>query len=67
MYAIRSYYEDPELNYCDMIQEIERKNGTRLKTTRTPLRINGEKLFARKGAPVLGEDTDSINKEFNLN
>ncbi len=65
--TIKEVVEDPELNYCDMIQEIERKNGTRLKTTRTPLRINGEKLFARKGAPVLGEDTDSINKEFNLN
>ena len=49
-----------------MIQEIERKNGTRVKTTRSPLRIDGEKLFAKKGSPVLGEDTDSINKEFNL-
>lgn len=64
--TIKEVVEDPELNYCDMIQDIERKNGISLKTTRSPLRINGEKLFAKKGAPSLGEDTDSINKEFNL-
>ena len=64
--TIKDVVEDEELNHVDMIQEIERKNGTRVKTTRSPLRIDGEKLFAKKGSPVLGEDTDSINKEFNL-
>ena len=64
--TIKDVVENEELNHCDMIQEVERKNGVKIKTTRSPLRIDGEKLFAKKGAPVLGEDTDAINKEFDL-
>lgn len=55
-----------ELRHADMIQEIVRRNGVKLKTTRSPLRVNGEKLFSSKGAPVLGEDTDRIDVEFGL-
>ncbi|MDC7235622.1 MAG: CaiB/BaiF CoA-transferase family protein [Spirochaetales bacterium] len=62
----RELLEDEGLSRADMIQEIKRKNGTTLKTTRTPVRIDGDKLFCSKGAPVLGEDTDAINKEFGL-
>ncbi|MFI3248929.1 MAG: CoA transferase, partial [Rikenellaceae bacterium] len=64
--TIADVVNDPEMNHCDMFQEVVRKNGVTLKTTRCPLRIDGEKLFAQRGAPVLGEDTESINKEFNL-
>ena len=64
--TIADVVNDPEMNHCDMFQEIVRKNGVTLKTTRCPLRIDGEKIFASKGAPVLGEDTEAINKEFNL-
>lgn len=64
--TIRDVVEDEGLKYADMVQEVVRKNGVALKTTRSPLRINGQKLFASKGAPVLGEDTDAINREFNL-
>lgn len=64
--TIADVVNDPELNHCDMFQEVVRKNGVTLKTTRSPLRIDGEKLFASKGAPVLGEDTEAINTEFNL-
>ena len=64
--TIHDVVNDPEINNCDMIQEVVRNNGTKVKTTRCPLRIDGQKMFASKGAPVLGEDTDAINKEFNL-
>ncbi|WP_461207026.1 CaiB/BaiF CoA transferase family protein [Clostridium sp. DL1XJH146] len=64
--TMKEVLEDEELQYADMVQEIKRKNGTTVKTTRFPVRVNGEKLFSYKGAPVLGEDTDDINKEFNL-
>ncbi len=64
--TIADVVNDPEMNHCDMFQEVVRKNGTKLMTTRCPLRIDGEKIFALKGAPVLGEDTEAINKEFNL-
>ncbi len=64
--TIDDVVNDPELNHCDMIQEVVRKNGTKVSTTRCPLRIDGVKMFASKGAPVLGEDTEAINKEFGL-
>ncbi len=63
--TIEDVVNDPALS-ADMFQEVVRKNGTVIKTTRTPLRINGEPVFAKKGAPVLGEDTDAINKEFGI-
>lgn len=64
--TIKEAVENPEFQDVDMVQEIVRKNGVKLKTTRSPLRINGEKVFCAKGAPCLGEDTDAINKEFGL-
>ncbi len=64
--TVRDLVEDETLAYVDMIQEVERKNGTKVMTTRSPLRINGQKLFAKKGSPVLGEDTDLVNSDFNL-
>lgn len=62
---IEEVVNDPALS-AEMFQDVVRKNGTVVKTTRTPLRINGEPVFSSKGAPVLGEDTDSINLEFDL-
>lgn len=64
--TVRDLVDDPALSHVDMFQEVVRNNGTKLQTTRTPLRIDGEKLFASKGAPCLGEDTDAINQEFGL-
>ena len=54
------------MEYVDMVQEVKRKNGSSIRTTRCPMRINGEKLFNDVGAPVLGEDTDRIKEEMNL-
>jgi hypothetical protein len=52
-----------------MEQVITRNNGTEVKTTRCPIRINGKVLVSAKGAPKLGEhNTDvvkSILKEIN--
>jgi len=50
----------------DIVQTVKRKNGTSIKTTRCPMRIDGEKLFNDVAAPVLGEDTQRIDKEFGL-
>lgn len=50
----------------DMVQEVQRKNGTTIRTTRCPIRVNGEKVFNDQGAPVLGEDNTRIDKEFDL-
>jgi crotonobetainyl-CoA:carnitine CoA-transferase CaiB-like acyl-CoA transferase len=64
--TVHEMLADKGLAFADMIQEVERKNGTRLWTTRCPIRVDGEKLFCRKGSPVLGEDTESIKREFGL-
>jgi crotonobetainyl-CoA:carnitine CoA-transferase CaiB-like acyl-CoA transferase len=46
-----------------MEQTITTSKGAEITTTRCPIRINGERLFAAKPAPQLGEHTEEINKE----
>jgi len=46
-----------------MTQTIARR-GTELRTTRSPIRIDGERLLSTKGAPVLGEDDERVRAEF---
>ncbi len=50
-----------------MDQEVETSDGITMKTTRCPIRIDGERIFNRKSAPKVGEDNEVISKEFNLN
>jgi crotonobetainyl-CoA:carnitine CoA-transferase CaiB-like acyl-CoA transferase len=49
----------------EMEQEVTIGDGL-LKTTRCPIRVDGELLNSPKGAPALGEHTAAIKKEFNL-
>lgn len=49
----------------DMEQKVSIGNQF-LKTTRCPIRVDGQILKSAKGAPSLGQDTVSIKKEFNL-
>jgi crotonobetainyl-CoA:carnitine CoA-transferase CaiB-like acyl-CoA transferase len=46
-----------------MEQTITTSNGKEITTTRCPIRINGERLYAGKPAPQLGEHTEKIRKE----
>lgn len=46
-----------------MVQTVRRRNGTTYRTTRCPIRIDGERLYSEKGSPDLGEDTDRITRE----
>lgn len=50
----------------EMVQEITRPDGITMKTTRCPIRINGEHLKSSKAAPKVGEDNDQLEQEFNL-
>ncbi|WP_417361274.1 CaiB/BaiF CoA transferase family protein [Galbibacter sp.] len=50
----------------DMEMTVSTTQGLNLKTTRCPIRVNGEKLTATQGAPLLGEHTDAITREFGL-
>jgi CoA:oxalate CoA-transferase len=49
-----------------MLQEVETGNGARLVTTRCPIRIDGQRLTAPRGAPKIGEHTDEIRREHGL-
>lgn len=48
------------------MEQCVRSNGLNVKTTRCPVRVNGELLLSEKGAPLLGEHTKKIKEEFNL-
>ncbi|NME66563.1 CaiB/BaiF CoA transferase family protein [Flammeovirga aprica] len=50
----------------EMDQKLPLDTGEFIHTTRCPIRLNDEKLFASKPAPRVGQDTDAIAKEFNL-
>ena len=55
----------------DMTQTVTRKSidGSEtidIKTTRSPVRIDGLPIKSSKGAPHVGEDTDKIRQEFGL-
>ncbi len=47
----------------DFIQQVTRREGVTLRTTRCPVRIDGEIYKSAKGAPVLGQDTAQILAE----
>ena len=50
----------------DMVQEVARDENVTLDTLRCPIRIDGKRLFSRKGAPRIGQQTEQIAAEFSL-
>ena len=61
------------INWQQLVQEkgytelqMEQSVTENLKTTRCPIRLNGERIYGRKPAPKLGADTERIEKEFEL-
>ena len=45
---------------------VKTSNGLAVKTTRCPIRIDGELLVSEKGAPLLGEHNREIEQQFAL-
>jgi crotonobetainyl-CoA:carnitine CoA-transferase CaiB-like acyl-CoA transferase len=45
---------------------VKTSNGLSVTTTRCPLRVDGKLLISHKGAPVLGEHNEEIEKKFGL-
>ncbi len=54
------------LQVLDMVQDVTRRPGVTLKTTRCPIRIDGELFKSSRGAPTLGEHTAEIIRDFAL-
>ncbi|MFL9830001.1 CaiB/BaiF CoA-transferase family protein [Flavobacterium sp. ST-87] len=50
----------------DFVQQVEMLDGYSYKTTRCPVRIDGELFTSGKGSPKLGQDNQNIINEFNL-
>ncbi|GMA60745.1 CoA transferase [Alicyclobacillus fastidiosus] len=50
----------------NLVQDLELPNGELLKTTRCPVRVDGEILTSTKCAPALGVHTELINSQFNI-
>ena len=48
----------------NMIQEVEMNDGYTYRTTRCPIRMDGELLVSAKGSPKLGQDNEQIINQF---
>jgi CoA:oxalate CoA-transferase len=56
----------PAYHTLDMEQTVYRKDGLAMKTTRLPMRFNGERFASPIGSPKVGEHTEQISQEFSL-
>ena len=50
----------------DMVQRIQRDDGLDIKTLRCPIKIDGEIFKSSRAAPKIGNDNNSIIKEFGI-
>ncbi len=50
----------------DMLQSVTRDDGVDILTTRSPLRVNGKRAVSSRAAPLIGEQSAAIRKEFGL-
>lgn len=50
----------------DMLQTLTRDDGISITTTRSPLRIDGVRTKTTRAAPLIGEQSAAIRKEFDL-
>lgn len=51
----------------NIVQQLNLGQGKSIQTTTSPIRLNGNKLYADKPAPKLGLNNKEINQEFDLN
>ena len=50
----------------DMLQTVTREDDVNILTTRSPLRINGQRAGSSRAAPKIGEQSAAIRREFGL-
>ena len=62
----RQLLDHDAFKVLDMVQTVQRPNGAQLQTTRCPIRIDGQRLKAAKGAPTIGADNATIRHDFDL-
>lgn len=59
-------FEEEGFKVLDFIQDVQMQDGYSYATTRCPIKIDGELFTSSKGSPKLGQDNESIIKEFTL-
>lgn len=52
--------------HLDMLQTVKREDGVSIETTASPLRVNGQRPKVPRAAPRVGENSETIRKEFGL-
>jgi len=50
----------------EMLQTLTRDDGVSITTTRSPIRINGQRRKVENAAPTIGAQSEAIIREFNL-
>jgi crotonobetainyl-CoA:carnitine CoA-transferase CaiB-like acyl-CoA transferase len=50
----------------DMLQTVTREDNVSITTTRAPLRIDGKRPRTGRAAPLIGEQSEAIRREFGL-
>ncbi|MDR3476210.1 MAG: CaiB/BaiF CoA-transferase family protein [Devosia sp.] len=58
--------ENEGFKALDMLQHVTRDDGVDILTTRSPLRVNGKRARTTRAAPLIGEQSAAIRKEFGL-
>ncbi|HEX4229364.1 MAG TPA: CaiB/BaiF CoA-transferase family protein [Bryobacteraceae bacterium] len=66
VYTWPRLFADEGFQVLDMVQDVIRRPGVLLKTTRCPIRIDGEIYKSPRGAPTVGEHTAEIIRDFAL-
>ena len=61
-----SLFASEAFKRLDMLQSLQRSDGPPVRTTRSPVRINGKRERSRAGAPRIGEHSAEIRAEFGL-
>ncbi|MDQ0393915.1 CaiB/BaiF CoA transferase family protein [Labrys monachus] len=59
-------YASDGFKLLDMLQTVERDDGVSIRTTRSPIRVNGARRKMETAAPRIGEHTVRLRKEFGL-
>lgn len=59
--------DNPAFETLDILQTVLRGDGTPVVTTRSPMRIDGQRPINTRGAPRVGEQSAELRAEFKLN
>ena len=62
--TIDKVVNDPQVNFREMIVEVEHPTAGKMKIPGVPIKFSETPCGVEKAAPVLGQHTDEVLKEF---